>query len=339
MALCDRLEASQAERERRRQMLHSASVHQVTRADRPGGLRKSSRFYLSHLAAMCRRVEDMQLVRRTLLDLAIRGHLVAQHPEDEPASKQLAYIESQRARLVKEKLIPKPNPLPTLDDTDAPSWLKPGWEWTRLGKLCYRVADGPHHSPSYVSSDEGIPFLSTRNVRPAGFDLSDVKYISRSDYETFSRRIKPERDDIIYTKGGTTGIARVNDLDFEFAVWVHLAVLRIEKERLSPAYVAMVLNSPFCYEQSQSLTQGTSNFDLGLTRMIKILLPLPPFAEQERIVRRVTGLFELCDRLETHLATAQIESARLLEAVLHQALEQASHGTVGERASDSVLAN
>ena len=192
-----------------------------------------------------------------------------------------------------------------------------------LGDLCYQVSDGPHFSPQYVSPGHGVPFLSTRNIRPGGFDLDTVKYISRADHDDFCKRIRPQKGDIIYTKGGTTGIAKVNDLDFEFSVWVHLAVLRIEKERLYPRYVELALNSPHCYAQSQSYTQGTSNFDLGLTRMIKITLPLPPLAEQHRIVAKVDALMALCDRLEAGLNSAAASRRRLLVALLAEALAPA----------------
>jgi type I restriction modification DNA specificity protein len=124
---------------------------------------------------------------------------------------------------------------------------------------------------------------------------------------------------------GTTGIAKVNDLDFEFSVWVHLAVLRIEKERLFPRYVELALNSPHCYAQSQHYTRGISNFDLGLTRMIKITIPLPPLPEQRRIVAKVDELMALCGRLEAQLNIAQTESRRLLEAILDEAERQMSY--------------
>jgi type I restriction enzyme S subunit len=132
--------------------------------------------------------------------------------------------------------------------------------------------------------------------------------------------VRPEKGDVLYTKGGTTGIARVNDLDFEFSVWVHLAVLKVAKELINPHYIALALNSPLCYKQSQAYTQGISNFDLGLTRMIKILLPLPPAHEQSRIVSKVYELMALCNRLEARLGTAQTEANRLLESVLDHVL-------------------
>lgn len=242
-----------------------------------------------------------------------------QDPADEPASELLSAICKMRKQLHSEKQIPKPKPLPTIDDLDLPFDVPPSWEWSMLGQLCYQVADGPHFSPQYVPPELGVPFLSTRNVRPDGFDLSSMKYVSRADHEEFCKRIKPEPNDIIYTKGGTTGIAKVNDLDFEFSVWVHLAVLRIEKERLCPRYVEMALNSPHCYAQSQEYTRGISNFDLGLTRMIKITIPLPPLAEQRRIVAKVDALMAFCDGLEGALTTANTNLARLLKALLHDA--------------------
>jgi type I restriction enzyme, S subunit len=79
-----------------------------------------------------------------------------------------------------------------------------------------------------------------------------------------------------------------------------------------------------CYEQSQTYTQGISNFDLGLTRMIKIVMPLPPLAEQHRIVAKVDELMALCDQLETQLTRTAADSRRLLEALLHEALVPAS---------------
>jgi len=252
----------------------------------------------------------------------VRGKLVKQDPTNEPASELLKDISKTRKNLYAEKKIPKPKSLLAIDELELPFMHPSGWAWCMLGELCYQISDGPHFSPNYVSPEDGVPFLSTRNVRPDGFDLTTVKYVSRSDHEEFCKRIRPERDDIIYTKGGTTGIAKVNDLDFEFSVWVHLAVLRIEKMRLFPRYLEMALNSPHCYEQSQHYTQGTSNFDLGLTRMIKITIPLPPIAEQHRIVAKVNTLMALCDRLEASLTTADT-TRRLLEALLHEALEPA----------------
>jgi type I restriction enzyme S subunit len=159
------------------------------------------------------------------------------------------------------------------------------WDETQLKHLCTDIADGPHYSPSYV--DEGIPFLSVRNVKVDRWDFDDVVYVSQSDYEDFCERVVPEYGDVLYTKGGTTGIARAVDFEDTFHVWVHLAVLKVRTELVDPFFLANLLNSQGCYDQSQLYTRGAANQDLGLTRMARIELPLPPLDEQERIVEHI----------------------------------------------------
>ncbi|MGN7752861.1 restriction endonuclease subunit S [Sinorhizobium sp. 22678] len=155
------------------------------------------------------------------------------------------------------------------------------WERIQLGKLCLQVSDGPHFSPQYT--DDGVMFLSARNIKVDGWSLEDAKYISEEDCAEFDRRVVPEKGDILYTKGGTTGIARVVDLDHRFQVWVHVAVLKVNRSIGNPHYIAHALNSVGGYEQSQLYTQGATNKDLGLTRLVKIWLALPPLHEQAEI--------------------------------------------------------
>ncbi|MEI6450567.1 MAG: restriction endonuclease subunit S [Actinomycetes bacterium] len=158
------------------------------------------------------------------------------------------------------------------------------WQVLPLRRVIRSAIDGPHFSPAYV--DDGVPFLSARNVKADRWSLADMKYISRDDCDEFCRRVRPERGDVLYTKGGTTGIARAVDLDFPFQVWVHIAVLKPEGSRVVPEYLAAALNTPRCYEQSQLLTRGATNQDLGLGRMKAIVLPVPPLREQDAIARR-----------------------------------------------------
>jgi type I restriction enzyme S subunit len=156
------------------------------------------------------------------------------------------------------------------------------WEAVTLRRVIVSAVDGPHHSPTYV--DNGVPFLSARNIKADEWSLADAKYISEADYAEFSRRVVPKRGDVLYTKGGTTGVARAVDLDFPFQVWVYVAVLKVVEARVIPEFLAIALNSPRCYEQSQLLTRGATNQDLGLSRMKGIVLALPPKSEQAEIL-------------------------------------------------------
>ncbi len=320
MALCDRLEAQQAKRQTARVRTNTAALDALLEADAEDAPRRWA-FVRDHFDTLYDAPENVARLRQAVLQLAVQGRLTRQDPGDEPASALLQRIEAEKQRLYEAGEIRKPKKVPDIAEAENPFHLSEGWVWTWLGDLCYDVADGPHFSPDYVSEENGVPFLSARNVKIDCFELDSVKYVSFEDHEEFCQRVKPEYGDILYTKGGTTGVARVNDLDFEFSVWVHLAVLKVAKEYLDPRYVALALNSPLCYKQSQAYTRGSSNSDLGLTRMVKIFLPLPPLKEQKRIVAKVDALMAHCDRLEAQLERSQEAAERLLEAVLHGAAE------------------
>ncbi len=155
-----------------------------------------------------------------------------------------------------------------------------------LRRVIHAAIDGPHFSPRYL--DSGIPFLSARNVKADRWSLDDAKFISESDYAEFSKRVRPQVGDVLYTKGGTTGIARAVDLTFPFQVWVHIAVLKLKRDKVDPEYLALVLNSPRCYEQSQLFTRGATNQDLGLGRMKNIEFPLPfSVSGQRKLVKDI----------------------------------------------------
>lgn len=197
--------------------------------------------------------------------------------------------------------------------------LPAAWELVPMRRVLLSAVDGPHFSPAYV--DEGVPFLSARNVRTDRWSLKDVKYISEADYREFSKRVKPEPGDVLYTKGGTTGVARAVDLDFPFQVWVHIAVLKLQRERIDPKYLAYCLNSPRCYEQAQLFTRGATNQDLGLGRMKDIELPVPASLNQQaEIVSYLdaeTGRFAIAaDKLAKEIELLHEYRARMVAEVV-----------------------
>jgi type I restriction enzyme S subunit len=203
--------------------------------------------------------------------------------------------------------------LPRIDHTFE---LPQGWAWATLGHLSLSVKDGPHYSPKYV--DDGIPFISGGNVRPEGIDFSSTKYISKELHQELSKRCKPEFGDLLYTKGGTTGIARINTDPREFNVWVHVAVLKLA-ESLQSFYVQHALNSQHCYRQAQEYTHGVGNQDLGLTRMVWITVPLPPLAEQARIVAEVDRHLSIIREVEVEVDVNLQRSQALRQATLTNA--------------------
>lgn len=178
------------------------------------------------------------------------------------------------------------------------------WPTVNLGTLVHSASDGPHVSPTYAT--KGVPFLSTRHVRAGEIIWDDLKYISQQEADFQWKKCKPTQGDILYTKGGTTGLAAVVRTDKEFAVWVHVALLKPNKDLVNSVWLESMLNSAYCYRQSQELTHGIANRDLGLKRMVRIKMYHPPLYLQEEFSRRVDSVW--CLRRKHQLFLEELES-------------------------------
>ncbi|EKH9209648.1 restriction endonuclease subunit S [Vibrio parahaemolyticus] len=320
MALCDQLEQQTEASIETHQVLVTTLLDTLTNSADADELMQNWARISEHFDTLFTTEESIDQLKQTILQLAVMGKLVPQDPSDEPAAKLLERIAEEKASLIKEKIIRKPKKMKDWVELDRPFALEDGAEWVRLGDLCFTVADGPHFSPQYVEKNEGVPFLSTRNISSSNIDMESAKYVSHEDHEEFCKRVKVKKGDVLYTKGGTTGIAKVNDLDVEFSVWVHLAVLQIPNDKLLNEYLALALNSPHCYIQSQTYTNGIGNKDLGLTRMINITLPLYPLNKQYRIVEKANTLIVICDQLKARLKESQSTQQYLTDAIVEQAI-------------------
>jgi type I restriction enzyme S subunit len=264
-------------------------------------------------------------LRQAILQEAIEGKLTAGWRFKNPVEKGnpntdaaalLETIKAEKLKLIAEGKIKKEKPLAPINPDDIPFSLPDSWVWARLGEVIISAKDGPHFSPKY--SEKGVPFISTRNISTNGIDFTTAKHISEEFHLEISKKCKPEKDDVLYTKGGTTGIAVVNSTDIDFNVWVHVAVLK-KSQNMYPYYIQHVLNSLHCYKQSQILTHGIGNQDLGLTRMVLITLPLPPLTEQHAIVERVDSLLAAVNTLEQQVKERKTYAEKLMQAVLKEA--------------------
>ena len=156
-----------------------------------------------------------------------------------------------------------------------------GWTETTIGKECYYIKDGPHKSLDDLGEGNGYPFISVRNIVNGYIDFSTARYISEKDYFESIKKCHPQKGDMLYSKGGTTGIAKLVDIDVEFANWVHVAVLKFDKT-LDGVFFENMLNSDYCYTQSQKLTKGIANRDLVLSAMAQIRFYKPPLHLQQQ---------------------------------------------------------
>ena len=194
-----------------------------------------------------------------------------------------------------------------------PSSNPMGWLQTTVGAECYYIKDGPHKSLTDVGMENGYPFISVRNIVNGYIDFSTAKYISEADYKDAIKKCCPEKGDILYSKGGTTGIAKLVDIDIKFANWVHLAVLKFNHNEFNGSFFEKMLNCDYCYKQSQMLTKGIANRDLVLSAMAQIKIYKPPILLQNQFAAFV-------ERVDKQKQTVQqsLEKLELMKKALMQ---------------------
>lgn len=190
-----------------------------------------------------------------------------------------------------------------------------GWDRVRLGEICSSIKDGPHVSPKYTV--DGIPFISVNNIIKGKIDIANAKYISREDFLEYSRKGKPAPGNVLYTKGGTTGFAKRVDVSFDFMNWVHIAVLKLKKDIVNDVFLESMLNSQYCYVQSQKYTRGIANRDLVLGQMAKIEMFLPPLDLQKAFSKRLV----LIEKQLDFVASQKEKTEHLFQSLLQKAFK------------------
>lgn len=316
MGLCDRLEAARASREVARDRLAAASLARLNAPD-PETFQTDTRFTLDALPAFTARPDQIKHLRQTILNLAVRGRLVPQDVNDEPASELLRRIATEIAAYGQANRIGQPNAEPIRAD-DLPFSAPRGWQWTRLCALFKVVTDGDHQPPP--RADEGVAFLTIGNITTGRLDFSGCRLVPESYFKSLAAYRTPAKGDILYTVvGATYGRPAVVETDRSFCVQRHIAILK-PVEAMSLRFIVTLLASPLIYDQATRSTTGTAQPTIALRPLRNFLAPLPPLAEQHRIVAKVDALMELCDGLEASLTAAANIRGRLLDALLAEAL-------------------
>ena len=320
MTLCDQTGGRHAQRGRRRGTGWGGRVFSRLNAPDPDPVvfRNHGAFALETLAPLTTRTDQIKSLRQTIFSLAVRGKLVEQDPNDEPASELLKRIAAEKVGLIKNREIRKKEALPLIEQADEPFPIPPSWVWSYLGNLFHLVTDGAHHTPRYI--DRGISFLSVKDVSSGTINFTNARQISEDQHTELCKRCCPKKGDILLTKVGTTGIAVPVKTERTFSIFVSVALLKFSTVELSQDYLCHLINSPFVRQQSKDNTQGIGNQNLVLRLINGFALPIPPLAEQHRIVAKLDELMVLCDRLEKKLAGGDDTRRRLLDALLHEVL-------------------
>ena len=301
MALCDRLEAAQAEREATRDRLAAASLARLSALD-PDTFAADARFALDALPTLTTRPDQIKQLQHTILDLAVRGKLVPQDSNDEPAAMgKLGHAATT---------------------FDGPFALPHGWHWSQFGAVA--MFENGDRGKNYPNRDEyvekGVAWINTGHIQPDGsLSVATMNYISREKYESLGGG-KTRPGDLLYClRGATFGKTAFVEPFTEGAIASSLMIVR-PGPHLDRRFTYFYLVSPFGRSQLMRFDNGTAQPNLSSSNVKKYYVPVPPLAEQHRIVTKIDELMALCDRLEAGLATAADTRGRLLDALLAEAL-------------------
>lgn len=266
---------------------------------------------LSNMELLATAPGGVAKLRELVLTLAVQGKLVPQDPADEPASMLLQKIRAEKDRLVAEGKIKRDKPLAEIAEEEKPFELPVGWVWVRWANVAMKIGDIDHKMPS--EAKDGVPYVSPRDFYGTNeIDFDGAKKIAYSDYVELASKIRPEAGDLIYPRYGTIGVVRKVTTDREFLASYSCAVIKVLPGFIEPDYQYLFSVSGCAKAQAASATNKTTQPNVGLKSIQEFLVPLPPLAEQSRIVTRVEALMRLCDALE---AKGQLEAAQHAQLV------------------------
>ena len=313
MAICDRLETARTERERTRNRLATATLARLNAPDPDATtFQNHAAFALENLTLLTTRPDQINALRQTILNLAVRGKLVPQNLTDEPASRLLA-------RIVESKRRSRRN----VDGISEPYGLPATWTWAVLDKL---IETGPQNgvSPKPTTQTDAPKAITLTATTSGTFKPDNFKHVEATisdDSELWLRD-----GDLLFQRGNTreyVGIAAIYEGPSKTFLFPDL-MMRV---RVTPLvdlrFVHLAAISPPArtyFSETASGAQETMP-KINQTILVSLRIPLPPLAEQHRIVAKVDEMIALCDRLEESLSTRGDIRRRLLDAILHHALE------------------
>ena len=315
--LCDRLEAARTEREATRDRMAAASLVRLNDPDPdPVVFRNHAAFAIENLTPLTIRRDQIKVLRQTILNLAVRGKLVPQDPNDEPASELVKQIAAEKARLVRSGKIKKPKALPEMLNDEPPFLLPPKWRWSQIAEI------GIINPRNNASEDLTASFVPMPMI-PAEYGLenqhqprpwAEIKkgYTHFAEGDVGVAKITP-----CFENGKSTVFRELTGGLGSGTTELHI----VRPLFVNPDYIIVFLKCPHFIETGIPRMTGTAGQKrVPIEYFSNSPFPLPPLAEQHRIVAKVDELLALCDRLETSFTTGDDTRRRLLDALLHEVL-------------------
>lgn len=236
--------------------------------------------------------EDM---KKSVLQYAIQGKLVEQRAEEGTGEELYRQIQEEKKRLIEEGKIKKEKPLPEIAEDEIPFDIPGNWKWVRLSNIAESIVDCPHSTPKYLDMETEYCTIDTNCIDEKG-DITKWRYVDADTYTARITRLTPQKDDIVYTREGS--ICRAAILPEGPKVCLGQRVMLIRSANgVFPQFIRRLLMSPMVIRKLTEQQKGIGAKHVNVSDVCNLTLPLPPLAEQERIVAKLEEILPLCERL------------------------------------------
>lgn len=229
-------------------------------------------------------------LKKSILQEAIQGKLVPQDPADEPASALVERIREEKKRLVKEgKLKKKDLEVKPIEEEEVPFEIPESWEWVRLKTISDKIVDGDHNPPHGLSYDSSYYMLSSKNINHDTIEcLDDVRCLSVEDWKKSNERTSLKKGDVLLTTVATLGRSCVYENDISYCFQRSVSVIHTFVYNY---FLKYCFDSPFYQSLIEDKATGTAQRGFYLNQLEESIIPLPPLAEQRRIVAKIEEVF------------------------------------------------
>ena len=244
----------------------------------------------------------IQSVKSKILDLAIRGKLVPQDPNDEPASVLLERIRAEKEELIKQGKIKRDKKESVIFKGDDNSYygihLPDSWNWASLREIALSISDGSHNPPP--NNGSGIPLLSAANINDNSILMNEIsRWITNEEWKIENQRTNIEVGDVLLTIVGSIGRSAVVQNNNHFALQRSVAV--IKPCLINPLYLMHIVQSPQIQKWLTDNSKGTAQKGIYLNALSLMIIPIPPLAEQARIVEHIHIAYKHLDLISNAL--------------------------------------
>ncbi|WP_312904181.1 restriction endonuclease subunit S [Stutzerimonas nitrititolerans] len=330
MARCDELEKLRTAQQGGRLTVHAATIKQLLNITEPVQHQRAQAFLAEHFGELYTVKENVTELRKAILQLAVMGKLVPQDPNDQPASELLKEIEVEKQRLVKEGKIKKPKPVPSIAQADEPFPVPDNWRWVRIAEL----AESVDYGTSQKTCDDSslVPVYRMGNIVDGRLIDEGFKYISPKIDELPRLFLQP--NDILFNRTNSYELvgksARYTGHAEQATFASYLIRVRLLDALLSPVFMSLAMNAPYfrLTQIEPEIVQQCGQANFNGTKLSLCVIPLPPLAEQHRIVTRINQLMVLCDSLEQQInATTEKQTELLSNLICAQSQGSAVEGT------------